>query len=207
MEKGSPFFSKNQASKSLGIGRNVIDYFLDTGKPEGVTGRYLYSIPLTGEEIKNLILASENLQLGNKILVWAYKAKTFELINNSPFPSLLDAANYFNVNYRTITRHLETKLATTQNKILVYFFKKEVDSKLIAELKNDELGVARYMRTEIWVYKVDAEGKLSLVSNKPFRTKREVIREIGIHVTVLNKYLDTSQVYRDMLFYTYPRHT
>lgn len=131
----------------MGIGRNVIDYFLDTGKPEGVTGRYLYSIPLTGEEIKNLILASENLQLGNKILVWAYKAKTFELINNSPFSSLLDAANYFNVNYRTITRHLDTKLVTTQNKILVYFFKKEVDSKLIAELKNDELGVARYMRT------------------------------------------------------------
>lgn len=131
----------------MGIGKNVIDYFLDTGKPEGVTGRYLYSIPLTGEEIKNLILASENLQLGNKILVWAYKAKTFELINNSPFSSLLDAANYFNVNYRTITRHLDTKLVTTQNKILVYFFKKEVDSKLIAELKNDELGVARYMRT------------------------------------------------------------
>ena len=207
LEKGSPFFSKTQASKSLGIGRGVIDYFLDTGKPEGVTGRYLYSIPLTEEEIKNLLLASENLQLGIKIQVWAYKAKTFELINNSPFPSVKDAANYFNVNYRTITRHLDTKLATTQNKLLVYLFKKEVDLKLIADLKKDELGVARYMRTEIWVYKVDTEGKLSLISNKPFRTKREVIREIGIHVTVLNKYLDTYQVYRDMLFYTYPCHT
>lgn len=63
------------------------------------------------------------------------------------------------------------------------------------------------MCTEIWVYKVDSGGTLSLVSNKPFRTKREVIREIGIHVTVLNRYLDTSQVYSDMLFYTSPRHS
>jgi len=63
------------------------------------------------------------------------------------------------------------------------------------------------MRTKIWVYKVDAIGTLSLVTNKPFITKREVIKVIGIHITVLNKYLDTSQVYRDMLFYTYPRDT
>jgi hypothetical protein len=204
---GSPFFSKNITSKALGIGRNVIDYFLDKGKPEGITGRYIYSKPLNQEEIEKLKLASEDLQLGKKIIVWAYLANTFELINNSPFPSLLDAANYFSVNYRTIARHLDTKLATTQNKIMVYFFKKEIDSKLITKLKKNELGVTRYMRTEVWVYKVDSEGTLSLVSNKPFRTKREVIREIGIHVTVLNKYLDTSQVYRDMLFYTSPRHS
>jgi hypothetical protein len=121
---GSPFFSKNITSKALGIGRNVIDYFLDKGKPEGVTGRYINSKPLNQEEIEKLKLASEDLQLGKKIIVWAYLANTFELINNSPFPSLLDAANYFSVNYRTIARHLDTKLATTQNKIMVYFFKK-----------------------------------------------------------------------------------
>jgi len=40
LEKASPLFSKNQASKCLGVGRNVIDYFLDTGKPDGVTARY-----------------------------------------------------------------------------------------------------------------------------------------------------------------------
>ena len=65
LEIGSPFFSKNKASKSLGVGRNVIDYFLDKGKPEGVTARYKYSIALTREEIKNLKLASVKLQLGN----------------------------------------------------------------------------------------------------------------------------------------------
>lgn len=156
--KGSPFDSKTKASKALGIRRSVIDYFLDTGKAEGVKGTYLYTRPITDKEIKNLLQASENLQLGNKKEVWAYNAKTFELINNSPFPSLQDTANYFNVNYRTITRHLDTKIATMQNKTLVYFFKKEIDSKLIAELTKGKPTVASYARSEIWVYKVDANG-------------------------------------------------
>ena len=47
------------------------------------------------------------------------------------------AANYFKVNYRTIGRHLDTELATVQNKTLVYFFKKEINSDLkIKLLKN-----------------------------------------------------------------------
>jgi len=33
-----------------------------------------------------------------------------------PFSSLQSAASYFNVNYRTIRRHLDTKLSTIQNK-------------------------------------------------------------------------------------------
>ena len=148
--KGSPFDSKVKASKALGIRRSVIDYFLDTGKAEGVIGTYLYSRPLSDKEIKNLLQASENLQLGNKIKVWAYNAQTLELINNSPFYSLLDAASYFNINYRTITRHLDTKIATLQNKTLVYFFKKEIDSKLITELSNGRPALASYTRSEIW---------------------------------------------------------
>lgn len=52
---------KKKASKCLGISRRVIDYFLDTRKPEGVKGRYLYTRPLTNSEIKTLNLVSENL--------------------------------------------------------------------------------------------------------------------------------------------------
>lgn len=122
--KGSSFFSKIQASKALGISWGVIDYFLDTGKPEGVKGNYLYTRSLDKKEIEILLKASYSLQLGNKIKVWAYNAETLELINGSAFPSLFDAGNYFNVNYRTITRYLDTKLASMQNKTPVYFFKK-----------------------------------------------------------------------------------
>ncbi len=142
--KGSPFFSKTQASNAIGISRNVINYFIDTNKAEGVKGTYLYTRPLTDTEIKNLILVSKNLQLGNKVEVWVYNAKTLELVNNSPFPSLLDAADYFNVEYRTITRHLDTNLATMQNKTWVYFFKNQVSSKLIDELKKDKPAITRY---------------------------------------------------------------
>ena len=54
-----------------------------------------------------------------------YNAYTLDLINNSPFSSIKEAADYFKVNYRTNSRHLDTKLATMQDKMLVYFFKKE----------------------------------------------------------------------------------
>ena len=66
---------------------------------------------------------TEDITLGNKIKVWAYDATTLDLINNEPFPSISAAADSFNVNYRTINRHLDTKVATKQNKMSVYFFK------------------------------------------------------------------------------------
>lgn len=55
--KGSPFYSKSQASKSIGINRKVIDYFIDTFKAEGVKGTYLFTRPLENKEINNLIIA------------------------------------------------------------------------------------------------------------------------------------------------------
>lgn len=110
------------------------------------------------------------------------------------------------MDYRTITRHLDRKLATMQNKTWVYFFRNQLSFKLIDELKKDKPTISSYARSEIWVYKVDVDGVLTLMPNQPFRTKREVIKEIGINNHVLNKYLDTSQVYRNMLFFTYSRH-
>ena len=174
--KGSPFFSKTQASKAIGISRNVINYFIDTNKAEGVKETYLYTRPLTDAEIKNLMVVSQNLQLGNKVEVWVYNAKTLELVNNSPFPSLLYAANYFNVNYRTITIHLDTKLASMQNKTWVYFFKNQLSSKLIDELKKDKPTTTTYARSEIWVYKVDVDGVLTLIPN--LKSRRSITHDI-----------------------------
>jgi hypothetical protein len=37
------------------------------------------------------------------VKVWAYDAKTLDLINNEPFSSISAAADYFNVDYRTIS--------------------------------------------------------------------------------------------------------
>lgn len=86
--KGSPFQSKSQAANHIGISRDVVNYFIDTKKPEGVKGTYLFSKPLEGIEIKNLKELSESITLGNKVKVWAYDAKTLDLINNEPFFSI-----------------------------------------------------------------------------------------------------------------------
>jgi hypothetical protein len=53
----------------VGIGRNVITYFIDTCKSEGVNGTYLFSRPLESKEVENLIESSHTLVLGNKIKV------------------------------------------------------------------------------------------------------------------------------------------
>lgn len=130
--KGNPFVSKTQASDALGISRNVISYFIDTSKAEGTKGTYLLSKQLTDKEIKKLLTNVNTLQLGNKKKVWAYNSQTLDLINN--FPSLKLAAEYFNVEYRTIKRHLDTKTATSEK---VYLFSKELDYFTIKELKNN----------------------------------------------------------------------
>jgi len=68
------------------------------------------------------------LQLGLKIPIYVYEANTLELINNAPFDSLADAANYFGVDYRTIARNLDSNKITKRKGMLVYFFKKELDT-------------------------------------------------------------------------------
>jgi len=55
------------------------------------------------------------------------------------------------------------------------------------------------------VYKVEDKGGLALIPDQPFKTKREAIRVLGIHISVLNKHLDTSEMFRDLLFFTSPR--
>lgn len=108
----------------------------------------MFSKPLNELEIINLKELSKNIRLGNKVKVYAYDAITLDLINNEPFSSISDTATYFNVNYRVITRHLDTKLATKQNKISVYFFKKVINSELKIELMK-QANKFHYVRSEI----------------------------------------------------------
>lgn len=62
----SPFVSKSQASKALSISRDVISYFIDTNKAEGIKGTYLFSNRPDCEEIEKLLDNVDSLQLGNK---------------------------------------------------------------------------------------------------------------------------------------------
>lgn len=200
--EGSPFQSKSQAANHIGISRDVVNYFLDTKKPEGVKGTYLFSRPLEYIEIESLKELSESITLGNKVKVWAYDAKILDLINNEPFFSISAAADYFNVNYRTISRNLDTKNFTKQNNMLVYLFKKEINLDLKIELK---LSQNFYnVRTEIWVYRLDEKAKLYLLPNQPFKTKKEAARELHIHNNKINEYLDTGKEYKGFFIYSSP---
>jgi hypothetical protein len=57
------------------------------------------------------------------------------------------------------------------------------------------------------VYKVNENGVLTLIPNQPFKTKREAIRVFKIHVTVLNKYLDSSIIYKGFIIFNYSQHS
>jgi hypothetical protein len=128
--KGSPFHSKNQAAKALGIPRATIDFVLDKVRTAGSKAIYIYSRSLSKTEIKSLKAKAGDLQLGKKVPVYAYDANTLGLVNNAPFASLLEAAKYFGVEYRAIARPLETKKATKLGGKLVYFFKKKLEAQL-----------------------------------------------------------------------------
>ena len=84
----------------------------------------MFSNKLNIEEINNLLKNLDSLKLGNKIKVWIYDAETLELVNNTPFASLQLAAEYLEVEYRSIKRHLDTKKPFLHK---VFLFSKELD--------------------------------------------------------------------------------
>lgn len=67
--KASPFPSRTQPSHPLVISRNVISYFIDTGKAEGIKGTYIFSRQLEDKEVQNLLDYSHTLKLGKKVEV------------------------------------------------------------------------------------------------------------------------------------------
>jgi hypothetical protein len=53
--------SKTQASLSLGVSRYVINYYIDTGKAEGVKGTYIFSRQLEDKEVGNHLEFTQTL--------------------------------------------------------------------------------------------------------------------------------------------------
>ena len=86
------------------------------------------------------------------------------------------------------------------------FFTKEIDSVLKSELLKN-INRAHYARTEIWVYRFDEYGVLNLLPNQPFKTKREAIRALKIHMNILNKSLDSSEIYKGFLVFSSPQNS
>jgi hypothetical protein len=57
------------------------------------------------------------------------------------------------------------------------------------------------------VYRLDEHGVLNLIPHQQFKTKREAICALKIHITVLNKYLDSSEIYKGFLIFSSPQNS
>lgn len=124
------FPSREKAAEFLNISPNLVRYHIDSRKPGGINGYYIFSKKLTDSELQDLIELSSQGKNSN-IKVWVYDAKTLKLIKDSAFASMQKTADYFNINYRTVLRHLETKLATKQNGQLLYFFSSKLPEEVL----------------------------------------------------------------------------
>jgi len=83
---------------------------------------YLVSLGAPPLELDSLLELYLSDSMPGKVKVWAYSAKTLELINNSAFKTLKEAGSYFNVKYTTIAKHLDTELSTKLGGDFVYLF-------------------------------------------------------------------------------------
>jgi len=52
-------------------------------------------------------------------------------------------------------------------------------------------------------YKIDNNGGLALIPNQPFKPKREALRVLGIHLSVLNKHLNSFKEYKGLLIFSF----
>jgi hypothetical protein len=93
----------------------------------------LFSKELNNLEKEKLIEISK-LRKTNNCEVWVYEANNLESLYGT-FNSMQKAADHFNLDYRTILKHLDTKKATIKKDKLVLFFSKKLTLEEIKKLK------------------------------------------------------------------------
>lgn len=194
------FDSREKVAKFLNVNTKSIRDHIDKSIIGGINGYYLFSKELNEIETQNFIKLS--LQKRKyEYTVWAYKAESLELVTE-PFNSLQKAAEYFNVDYRTILSNLDTKVATKRKGELVIFFSNKLNEDIKKHLlENIKIRPLRIF--ELWVYK-NLDGKLILINNNQptFVSKNQASKELGISNKTISKYLDTHKYYNNLLFYS-----
>lgn len=128
------FESTRAAARFLKVHHTHITYHIDKWIKGGLNGYYVFSKELNNLELEKLTELSL-LRKTNNCTVWAYNAQDLELIHES-FNSMQKAAEYFDVDYRSILNHLDTKLATKKGGQLVLLFSKELTKLEKTELLN-----------------------------------------------------------------------
>ena len=195
------FDSIGLAAKSFNVHHTFINTHLDKWITGGIEGNYLFSNELGNLEIDKLLKISL-LRKHNNLKVWSYDAKTLELITDA-FRSIQKAADFFNVDYRSIQNHLDTKTATIKGGKLVLFFSKELTDLEKVSLINT-VKKATNETTPVWVYKL-IENKLELVNSDlpSYKSKLMASKSLKMSVKTIEKYLDSGNPYKELYFYSF----
>jgi len=106
------------------------------------------------------------------------------------------AADYFNVDYRSILNHLHTELASIKGGKLVLLFSHDLTKpEKQSILSNAKKAINATV--SLWVYKKVNDKFILINSNKPSYTSRfEACKDLKISNKTINKYLDTNKVYK-----------
>ena len=206
--------SKGAVAKLLNVQHGIITSHLDKWIKGGIRGNYVFSSVLDSLELEKLRVISL-LRKYNNSRVWAYNASTLELLLDS-FSSMQKAADYFNVDYRSILNHLDTKLGTIKGGKLVLLFSHELSQSEIELLLNNVQKSANET-VSVWVYKSVNEKLVLLTNNKPTysssffktcfgktsfpKTRLEASKELKMSTKTINKYLDTHKEYKGLFFF------
>jgi len=192
--------SKSAVAKLLAVQHLVITNHLDKLIKGGINGHYIFNHELNDLELEKLIEFSSLRKTRNRT-VWAYNAITLELITDS-FNSIQKAAEFFNVDYRSVVRHLDTELATKKGNYLVLFFNDKLTDLKRKELLNN-LKLAKNETTQIWVYKKLDDKFILMNSNETgFSSKHLAAKEIKLSHKTIGKFLNTHKDYKGLYFYS-----
>ena len=192
------FESKETCARFLNVQSRTITNHIDKWVKGGINGYYLFSKELNNIEKEKLIEVS-SMRKTNNCEVWVYDANNLESIYPS-FNSMQKAADHFNVDYRSILRHLDTNKATIRNDKLVLFFSKKLDLEYIKGIKVENI---KNETIKLWVYKKINNELVLINDNKPtFNSKNIAAKELNISSKTIAKYLDTNKYYNDLLFYS-----
>lgn len=163
------YSSVNQASKSTGNARATIAKYINTNVP--LKGLLYYSNPLTAFDqafkVAKEVVKSLNFKLNHSaaIKVWAYNARTLELINGKPFSSIGEAARFFDLLLKTVMYFLDNW--KPENSKGIYFFSRALTDAEIKKLKvlYKEKGNQIFYKVKVWVYNART---LELINGLPF---------------------------------------
>lgn len=195
-----PFKSREITAKFLSTTHKMVRYYMDSWEGKSYKGYYLFSRPLTNKEINSLHKIWIEPLTPKTQEVWAYNAKSMELINNSSFVSMQKCAEFFNVDYRSISNNLDTKLAINKSGQFIYLFSNELDKTTLQELSIN-FQIAKNSVSPIWVYTKPEDKYIILETDQPFKSKLQASKELNISAKTITRYVNTNKNYKGLYFF------